>query len=62
MVAYVFNFEKKKFVQVHAKKVDQLPATGVQGHQRDSEYMQFCLALEMDDEVQAERWPANKSD
>ena len=58
----MFNFEKNKFELVHAKKVDQRPATGVQKRQRKSGFMKICLALEKDDEEKAGRRATYKGD
>ena len=58
----VFNFVKNRFTQVHAKKVDQRPATDVQKRQRKLEFMKICLALEKDDEEKAERRATYKGD
>eukprot|EP00448_Togula_jolla_P008003 CAMPEP_0170596410 /NCGR_PEP_ID=MMETSP0224-20130122/15102_1 /TAXON_ID=285029 /ORGANISM="Togula jolla, Strain CCCM 725" /LENGTH=62 /DNA_ID=CAMNT_0010920699 /DNA_START=63 /DNA_END=251 /DNA_ORIENTATION=- len=43
---HVFIEEKNKFIQVHAKKLPQRPATKVLKRQRNTEYMKFLLALE----------------
>ena len=58
----VFNFVKNRFTQVHANKVNQRPATGVQKRQRKSGLMKICLALEKDDEEKAEKRAANESE
>eukprot|EP00401_Gymnodinium_catenatum_P048118 CAMPEP_0117512002 /NCGR_PEP_ID=MMETSP0784-20121206/28804_1 /TAXON_ID=39447 /ORGANISM="" /LENGTH=61 /DNA_ID=CAMNT_0005307703 /DNA_START=92 /DNA_END=277 /DNA_ORIENTATION=- len=46
---HVFDYEKNKFVQVHAKKVDQRPMTAIIKRQKNSEYMKFLLKLEKED-------------
>mmetsp|Transcript_17275 Transcript_17275/g.37839 ORF Transcript_17275/g.37839 Transcript_17275/m.37839 type:complete len:446 (-) Transcript_17275:786-2123(-) len=43
---HVFIEEKNKFIQVHAKKLPQRPATKVLKRQRNTEYMKFLLTLE----------------
>eukprot|EP00414_Alexandrium_minutum_P010697 CAMPEP_0113988504 /NCGR_PEP_ID=MMETSP0328-20130328/7546_1 /TAXON_ID=39455 /ORGANISM="Alexandrium minutum" /LENGTH=46 /assembly_acc=CAM_ASM_000350 len=43
---HVFNDQKNKFEQVHAKKVSQMTSKSVQKRQRNSEYCKTLLALE----------------
>jgi len=47
---HVFDYEKNKFEQVHAKKVAQRPMSQLLKRQKNSEYMKFLLALEKVDE------------
>jgi len=43
---HVFNEDKNKFEQVHAKKVDQMSSKRVLKRMRNSEYCKFLLGLE----------------